>query len=335
MSSVITLESRLEERAKNEEDAATFWSQYSAMRDYLAREYYPWVQSRCPFYTDHGEGHVKSVIQAASALLENKLGSEKGELSSLDLFLLLSSIIWHDVGMVHGRVGHAREVTRMTESIKTIAFSNLDIYRIVTSIVQAHTGKAGIDIPSREEDCTTPDQRVCIVYPKALSALIRFADEISENRNRISQELLPSVPEEQKIFWEYANCVSASRPDPSRERVVITLSIQQDKAVQAFQCDEFLNSSDNVGEISLIEYIIRRIEKMNNERAYCAPYFGRYVWIGELVVRFRVFHGTTPLDEYNMDTTFGDSHYAQIDIFDRFFQEHPDWRPEELGRRVV
>ena len=268
-----TLETELKNRAESgHKDANDFWNKFSVMKEYLEHEYYPWVQSACPYYTDHGKVHVESVIQSTSLLLSEHLSLGKTNLSSLDIFLMLSAILWHDVGMVFGRSGHAEKVVQVTDKIKEICLSDLAIYKIVTTIVKSHSGTEGLNVPSREEDCTTPNHQVCTVYPKALAALIRFADEISENRNRISTTLLPSVPEDQKIFWEYANCVTAARPDPARHRVILTLSIPYDKAIQEYKCKEFQDLQDKIGKISLIEYLIRRIEKMNNERAYCAPH---------------------------------------------------------------
>jgi len=266
---------------------------------------------------------------------ENLSQGKDNHLSSLEIFIILTAILWHDAGMVYGRSGHADQVVRVIAKIKEVCLPDVTIRRIVTEIVQSHSGQQGLKIPKREEDCTGPSLGACTIYPKALAALIRFADEISENRSRISGALLGDVPEDQSIFWEYANCVTAARPDPARHRVVLSLEIPYDKAIQDYKCKEFKGLRGNTGEISLIEYIVRRIEKMNNERAYCAPHFNKYAWIGEICVRFKITNGIQGLDAFEIENNFGDPDSAipSIDIFERFFDENPEWRPDQLKRK--
>lgn len=331
-----TLETELKSRAESSnKEAESFWHKFSLMSEYLEREYYPWIQAKCPYYTDHGKVHIESVIQSASLLLNQRLSQEKDfHLSSLDIFIILTAILWHDAGMVYGRSGHEGQFVRVIDEIKEVCLSDVTIYRIVTEIVKSHSGQEGLKIPKREEDCTGPSLAPCTIYPKSLAALIRFADEISENRSRISAALLSNVPEDQQIFWEYANCVTAARPDPERHRVVISLEIPYDKAIKYYKCKEFTDLAGNSDKISLIEYIVRRIEKMNNERAYCAPHFSRYAWIGEVCVRFKIINGIPDMDEFEMEKIFGeDSKIPSIEIFERFFEENPEWRPDQLKRK--
>src|ERR1700722_2075096 len=94
-----SLEDELRNKARKDPDAEDFYARYTAMKAYLSRAYYPWIQVNCPYFTDHGLLHVLSVLQAASQLLGPQVTNKKGsELSTLDLFLVLSSILWHDVG---------------------------------------------------------------------------------------------------------------------------------------------------------------------------------------------------------------------------------------------
>ncbi len=196
------------------------------------------------------------------------------------------------------------------------------------------SGEEGLNIPRSEEDCTTPDHKICTVYPKALAAVIRFADEISENRSRISLPLLETVPAENKIYWEYSNCVSASKADPIRERVIITLEIQSNKISQKFNCSEFCERTDNSGQMSLIEYIICRLEKTNNERIYCTTHLSRYVSIREIEVRFNIFKNHKRLSNYELTHVISKDSYPNIDLFNDFFEDYPQWMPENLEEAI-
>jgi len=336
MSDILPLEAALEARAKTDEDAKAFWHHYNSVKIYLAKEYYRWIQANLPFFTDHGEQHIQSVIQVASLLLSKHLNPDgKSQLSSLDIFLILSGILWHDVGNVYNRSEHSQLVAEMTEKIKTLIFPTLQIHRLVDEISKAHSGKKGLNIPRLDEYCATSNQNY-EVNPRALAAIVRFADEVSENHSRISRALLPKIPDENRIYWEYANCISASTPEPERFRVVVTVEIQRDKAIGKFICHEFPNRVNGTGQIPLMEYILSRLEKINNERAYCAPQFSRYVSIQEIIARFTILHGTERVNNYDMlQVVFGDcglsqDSYPKIQIFEEFFRCYPNWKPENL-----
>jgi hypothetical protein len=331
-----TLEQILVIRSQTDQDAKELLPRYEAMKSFLAKEYYPWIQANCPYYTDHGIGHINSVIHSASLLLQRHLiPTQSSLLTSVDIFLILSAILWHDVGNVLGRTDHAQRIAEMTNEIKTLGFPDPALHRLVVEIAQAHAGKDGLDKARSETDCTI--SRTFTVYPRALSAVVRFADEISENRSRISVALLGAVPAENQIYWQYANAISASRPDPHRERVVLTVEMHHDIAVQRYSCPkDLLERADGTGSLSLIEYLILRLEKMNNERAYCEPHFRRYAPIREIEVRLSILRQTQLLDSYELVVTLTGSGlskptYPSIPLFDPFFSEHPKWKPEAIA----
>jgi hypothetical protein len=329
--------------AEKDEDAKQLLPRYQAMKLYLEKEYYPWIQATCPYYTDHGAGHVNSVISAASGLLERHLDPKGLGLNAIEIFLLLAAILWHDVGNAVGRDGHADRIPEMTAEIKKLGFPDPAIHRIVVEIAKAHAGSDGLSKARSEADCAVA--RTVTVYPRALAAIVRFADEISENRSRISLALISQVPPESQIFWQFANCITASRPDPSRERVVLTIEVPDVAAPQRFPCpNALLHRADTSKQMSVIQYLISRLEKMNNERAYCEPEFrSRYVTVREIVVRLSIVADTQLLNGYELEFALAGSglaeqaNYPSIDVFDRFFAQHPNWQPEAIdaARKTV
>jgi hypothetical protein len=331
-----TLELELKRLAKKDKDATDFFHRYETMKEYLSREFYPWIQANSPFFTDHGQQHVKSVLETVSFLLSGRLNpKEKGEkLTSLDVFLILSAVLWHDVGMVFGRVDHQERVAAVTEKVKELGFPQPTIHRLVVEISKAHVGRQGLDIPKWEDLCTTANGTYK-VYTQALAAIVRFADEISENNSRISMALLHNVPVDNRIYWEYANSIAAARPEPERSRVVLAIEVQKEKIVQKFRCNTFSARTDEMGELSLIEFILCRLEKMNNERAYCAPKFNRYVSIQEIEARFTILDGAERFGNYGVTVVLGDSglsktSYPDIQLFEDFFNQYPEWKPQRL-----
>jgi hypothetical protein len=343
ISQQLSIETALQQMADTDNNAKGLWARYSTMKDYLAVEYYPWIQANSPYFTDHGRLHVESIIEATSQIL---LPSSRnpGKLSPLDLYLLLCAIIWHDVDMVYDRSMHPKQVSHMIQKIdKAEIFFSLTVRRLVTELVKAHKGEDGLETPSREQDCTI-DTKTYTVFPRALAAIVRFADEISENRSRISSALLEEgkVPEENKIYWEYANCIAASRADPSRERIIVTIEIEADKAVMKYPCPkECKQYSGNDGSIRLIEYVISRLQKMNNERVYCAREFAMYASIRQIDVRLMLTQSGERVKDYMNEFILQDSGihkraYPQIEFFGDFFKHHPHWDPhkiEELSKK--
>ncbi|MEN6520068.1 MAG: hypothetical protein ABFD46_02820 [Armatimonadota bacterium] len=334
-----TLEEELEYRSKKSDDAKELWHRYGAMKAHLINQYYPWIQANCPWFTDHGEAHIDSVIRSASWLLLSRLPTKvKPKLTCLDLFLVLAAILWHDVGNVYSRTGHA-DISKITNEIKALGFPNVSIHRLVAEISKAHVGKAGLDIPKLNEICATShDQHK--VYTRALAAVLRFADEISENRSRISQALLPSVPDSNRIYWEYANCISACKPEVGREEIVVEVEIPLDKVATKFYCSDYPELTDKEEKISLIHYILCRLEKMNTERVYCAGLFGQYTSIRHIVARFCIMQDTTRVDGYDLELVLGDDglqkdSYPEIPIVTKFFECNPNWQPETLEEALL
>jgi hypothetical protein len=221
----------------------------------------------------------------------------------------------------------------MTKEIRTLGFPSVPIHRLVDEIAQAHAGPSGLNIPRLLEDTSTA-HRSYQLYPRALAAIVRFADEVSENHSRVSHALLNDVPGANQVYWQYASCISASVPDPSRERVVVTFEIPADKIASKFPCAEYPDRIKD-GCLTLIEYIICRLEKMNNERAYCGPRFARYCSINHIEVRFTVVQGTKRIDQFEQtvtlnDAALGEDSYPNIRVFDEFFAKHPAWQPSKI-----
>lgn len=332
----ISLEDVFLKETKNNEDIEELWHKYKTMEKDLAKAYYPWIQANLPYFTDHGEKHISSIIRIVNELLRPVLlVKTKKELTGVDIFILLSSIIWHDVGMVDRRSGHEARVQEIGNHIQKTGFPQPILLRTVLEIVKAHSGRDGLKIPKNDEYCTLTKESFTF-HPKALAAILRFADEISEDRNRISMDVYEKVPDDQQIYWQYANAISSCIADPERGRVVVNIELDVTLATQRFICKEYPDRVDAEGKISLIEYIVCRLEKMNTERSYCSVYFSRYVQISEIEARFTILNRNMRVEEYEKTFRLGDSginsdEYQLISIYEDFFKNNPRWTPEKIG----
>jgi hypothetical protein len=322
--------------AESNEVAESLLANQRAVHDQLDRQYYRWVSDECNWFTDHGEQHIKSVLHQASNLLRGHLEKDDaGYLNEMELYLLISSILWHDVAMVRSRADHAEEVTEVIEEMK-MTFQNPGIRRSVERIAKAHSGEDGLSL-ARTKASVTADHRSYTVNERALAAVLRFADEISENQSRVSHSelVLDEVPEESLIYWRFAQSIPGIRIDLERERVVVSIELDIKEAVERYPCPSEYRHRARDGELPLIKYVVCRLEKMNNEKAYCAPEFRKYVDIREIEARFAL------LDEDNGDhrevtEVIGDaglkksSSYPEISIFEEFFDHHAELVPENI-----
>lgn len=236
--------------------------------------------------------------------------------------------------MVYERSGHAEKVAEITKKIKEV-FPGILIQRLVGEISRAHSGDEGLNIPRAEESYATGNNTYK-VYPRALAAVVRLADEVSENHSRISHALVDDVPAGSKVYWEYANCIAASYPDPTRGRIIVQVEIQHDKVGTKMECKDFLDRTRGVPEMPLIEYTLCRLEKMNNERAYCSRFFTRYADLRSVEAAFTLLRGTERVPGYDeLTVVFGDlglssGDYPKISIVEGFFRANPAWTPERI-----
>ena len=336
--SEVTLESALKEHGKNSDNAEEFLMQYQQTKLYLEREVYPWVQANCSWYTDHGNQHVDAVINQASRLLKNELRDlDEGDLNELDIFALLTGILWHDVGMIVDRSEHDRISTDIFDELQKVGPTSPGVKRVIEDIIKAHRNETGLDIPQKNTSFNIQGN-VYKIYPKALAGILRFADEISETQERVSGDMWvsDSVPEESRIFWHYAQTIQSCYPDINGKAIKVNVGIGVEDATQMYPCpSSFETRGDSNGEISLIEYTICRLEKLINELAYCERYFNRYVEIRDVELKLTI-RDEDQIITQEIEETLGAAGltkigtYPSVSIYDEFFNEYSECRPEKL-----
>lgn len=325
------------------------YDRYRSTKSYLESEYYEWVGDTLPYYTDHGKTHIDSVIDQAGLLLENDLENPmEGELDILDIYVLLSSIIWHDVGMVQGRSDHEGKLVEVSEEVRDIAFPEPGIRGLIDKCVKGHTGEKALAIPPTNNPYSMgaksfePDGR-------ALSAILRFADELSESEARVSNAtaVFDQVPDDQKIFWAYAKSIKGVAPRPNREHVVVNIELSEEEAKKEYIAPEKFATRagrepipDGGIKLPLIEYIIFRLEKMNNERAYCNPEFRPYVTMREVDVRITItdedLNPVTEVNEVLRDAGLSaENSMRKISIYDEFFEKYGEWKTGEFAKTTI
>jgi hypothetical protein len=332
----LTLQDVLQTEADQSAAAAGLFRSYLTAYDYLSREYYPWIQAACPFYTDHGENHVLAVTDAANLLLADMISNH--QISLPEAYLLLFAILFHDSAMVLGRRGHPEKAARVIDELRALV-PDPTLQRLLREIVKAHSGTDALRIPRSSERLNFSGGTYTI-RARGLAAALRLADEISENRSRVAQAQLDVIPEENRIYWEYANAVNASAPLDKRS-IAVDYELELARAVQEFKCSEYSPPERN-GRLSLIEYLVYRVEKMNAERAYCCGASGGLLTYSRIRVTLTIIHSGARMKEFDGDTFWvgdrgiwqHDEEYPKIVFADGFFDRMPKYKAEALRTRL-
>jgi len=318
---------------------------YSRMKTHLKTNHLEDIRILYPWYTDHGIKHTEAILctlgdMIAPVYSEFDVRNEslrKGDipsaLSNEDVFVLLSAALWHDVGMLISRGDHARHLIKYSGEIKLFT-SDDKVTQTIYDIACAHGSN------KKFEDCTNfiPLNfygKDVEVSKKTLAALLRIADEISEDDSRItkSNEVFSKIPNENKIFWEHAAAISYSKY--KNNRIVIKYAVDIDKAFKRY---EFQNGKQKT--MTLYMFIINRICKIINEMIVCAPYFSTICRVDALNVTIELqkqkdWVCIEKVDEISQDIRpFVVTDTDTGKLCDRFFELYKSFKPDEIKRKI-
>lgn len=251
--------------------------QYRGIVRHLREKIYPDIDtglaanSSVPgVYTLHNSEHFDEVVQYAGFLLGIKTGDEHDcGLSPYELYILLVAIRIHDIGNMLGREQHEKQCFPMLRSFGAIAGDNDPEKKIIANIAQAHGGKSSSGEPDTIHELE-PNREVSkgSIRPRLIASIVRFADEICENRNRAAGYLLKfgNMPKHNEIFHRYANSISANTI--KNGRLILKYTVSLEDIAKPWGCAK----KGKKRETYLIDEILERLEKMDRERRYCNVY---------------------------------------------------------------
>jgi hypothetical protein len=277
-----------------QEEGDKLYTQYSSARDELISEgIFDHIRSAEPNLSDHGEKHIKNVLENVNKLL----GENIEELSVMTLYCLALSVLFHDVGNIKGRDNHNEKIASVYNHIRGGKSRYHQERFIIMQVGGAHTGKtkSGSRDTLKSLDRTTHLTGE-IVNLRDIAALLRFADELAEGTQRTCQFMIenelfsdPSV-----IYHEYAQSV-AIVIDKGNERIVLTFHIE-------------LNGKQKDDLQELLEFIYTRIIKVDEERRYNKHYCHLLDRFKLTSVTFNFYYNGSPVS-YNINS---------IELPDRF-----------------
>ncbi len=234
--------------------------------------------------TDHGPDHIRKVIQRATELLQ----ARNCDLTPYEMYLLLMAIHFHDVGNVLGRTEHEKKAQEVMHTVGTIAGHDDIEKQTILRIAKAHGG-----IVNGSKDAIRGggllSSTVILGKPvreQVLAAILRFADELADDRERASGFLLKiaGMHKDAEIFHRYAH---------SLHSVVVRIN---DRAIDLhfdISFNEAMTKYRKYGsDVFLLDEILERTLKMHYERIYCMTFLrGNHIDIEEIRVQVTVGRG--------------------------------------------
>ncbi len=220
---------------------------------------------RVTYLNNHGPAHVKSVIVRASDLLR-ELGIA---ISPYEAYLLLAAIHFHDVGNIYGRDEHERKCWEVMSSPELCGrLGDTTEQRVIARIASAHGGvtcdgnKDTISLLQEEDERYGQEIR-----PRFLASVLRFADELADDRTRASRFLLHEgkIPAASELFHAY----SFSLHSVLVKKAEVRLSYE----INLVNATRTYTKPDQDAPVYLLDEIYSRVRKMHRERMYCMRFW--------------------------------------------------------------
>lgn len=279
------LESELE-KAFNSNTLASqqqFVLTYNQIKNFLINNVYSDITRFEPNLTDHGERHIQDVLRRSYELISYSFKDDNtDQYTALELYLLCTSILVHDIGNLFGRNGHENKIAKLFNDSYFSAIDHSE-KRMIISIAQSHGGK-GDPIKKLSSINSLHSESIRL---SCLAAVLRFADELSEGPHRTSKIMLEKklISKESQVFHDYSSV--GDPPCIRQDTIILKYSI----------CIENKEKS-SIKE--LVTFIFKRVFKLNRERIYCSLYSAHIQKIKNVTVSIIFYKNNSSLDEIDM-----------------------------------
>lgn len=304
---------------------------YRSLKNWLNTNCYTFIGAKISsesngIYTDHGPEHFDQVIRSVGELLGLTNSSSHIPLDCYEVYMLLSGVLLHDAGNIFGREGHEKKAFEILQDVgDNSATCNIE-RRHIANIAEVHGGRSKFgdkDTINAKFNTESYDYLNAKFRPKLISAIVRFADEICENKTRTSSYTINKnlIPKQSEVYHYYANAISASKVDIEGRQVRLTFDITLDLI------DKKLGKDDT--EVYLIDEIFNRIEKMNCERLYCSRFFQGSIYLDSIRVTINI----KDKNYEDVDTLLIDTHTGYPSESLNLARKYTSWSGEALKTR--
>ena len=255
--------------------------------EYLNGEVHPQVE-KGPlvtgegFMTDHGPEHVLAVVERAGDLLAHPV-KDYPQLTAYEVYLLLMAIQFHDVGNLFGRKEHEAKIAPVMERMHVLVGDEMVEKRAIRKIAEAH---GGVSSEGNRDTIIrlAPEEWILSrrIRPQALAAILRFADELSDDSRRVARVPMETgtVPDQSRRFHMYSGALHSVRVEPEQHIVFLRYCFTKNEAGP-------LRSGNS--STYLVDEIYERTIKMHYEREYCMRFTRGLVQIDAIDVQIDIY----------------------------------------------
>lgn len=242
---------------------------------------------------DHGPDHIRTVIARAGCMLSGNCPMA-ASFTPYEIYLLLCAAHFHDVGNVFGREGHERRHQDVMRELRPLLGNDTLEMQCILRISAAHGGHIDGDKDKigRLEDYPVNGRDVRV---RALAAVLRFADELADDRHRANRFLLEhdSLPKEAEVFHKYAACLDSVMVRTEDGCVDLHYCLTTADATRQWGKNAGNGGAD---EVYIVDEIYARTLKMHLERSYCSRFMRAFVDIERIKVIIEIFDEPTSID---------------------------------------
>lgn len=221
---------RLEQSLKQaeEEVGKPLWARYQVLKERLFTEEYAHWATGFRGGNDHGPGHIKRVLEKFDQLIEGNT-ERRAPLRPYELYLAMLSILYHDIGILRGRVGHSDTSALLIGDERNDYLIDVRDRDVISVAVVSHSSSKDI----AEETAGFADEELIggqSVRPRVIAALVRLADELDEDFRRADPDLQRrlNIPEESRFFWEFCQRINGIKPDLISHNINIDVKFAAD-----------------------------------------------------------------------------------------------------------
>lgn len=283
-----------------------YFSLYSVIKRRLASKYYDVAGSGLAQggdrFTRHDIGHVDDVIKTAGDLLGYGSEAKSPALESLhpyEVFVLLLAILLHDAGNAVGREGHEKRAGAILEDLGSLVDMDSFEKRLVASIANAHGGRTLSGSKDTIAEIRPPIAHIGSIAVRArlLAALVRLADELSENPRRADEIVLEQGNPPHSVVHNLFCQVVNIHVDYRAHQISLDFDVDRRLLDRKYPLIE----GGGEEQVLLIDYIRKRIEKCEMERRYCQRFLANFAGYERVRVRLCIRDGDTLLEEIALD----------------------------------
>jgi len=234
---------------------------------------------------DHGSKHIDTVIERATQLVDK----ENIILNVREVYILLNSILLHDIGNFYGRSDHESKILdAINDILPLIGYDGIE-KKYIQNIAKVHGGYAINKNNTRDPNTIITIQKTVKsdgyeIRKQLLASILRFADELADDKYRADSTLLfeRKLPKSSEVFHAYSFCLDTVHVKHSNHTIELHFKVPKEFLL------EKVGKYDN--EIYLIDEIYERVLKMQKERIYCEKFWKGEIMLDKIWVQIEFYH---------------------------------------------